>query len=186
MTAHKICLFNKALHNRSAFSCGVQSIDSWLHASISKQIKNDRIKLYCATDESGKLVGFYALNAHCIRPEDAAALAQKGERHEIPVVYLPYIAVDAAHQGQNLGAALMGHAIMKSVEISDKIGAAALVLDVKKDADFEKRLSFYSRFGFQPLNPETPHKVFLSMKLARLSVKRVKPTEAALTAADVK
>lgn len=174
---HKILLFDKALHDRSAFSCGIQVIDNWLQNSVSDQIKQDRIKLYCATDRSGKLVGFYGLNAHSIRPESAGSLARKGERHEIPVIYLPCIAVDVGHQGQDIGTVLMAHAIIKSVEVADTLGAAALVLDIKEDCDLERRTRFYEKLGFKPLSNTNPRRVFLSIAVARISVEKLKSAQ---------
>ncbi|MTH80325.1 GNAT family N-acetyltransferase [Paracoccus aestuariivivens] len=176
---YKISLFNKALHDRSAFSCGLEGIDNWLKNSISDQIKENRLRVYCAVDDNGRVVGFYALNAHSVRPEEAPALAKKGERHEIPAIYLPSIGVDSSCQGNGLGSALMAHAIRKSVEAADQIGAAAIILDVKRDDNLDRRMKFYTDLGFQLLGGSAELRVFLSMKAARLSVEQMKAAQAA-------
>lgn len=176
---YKISLFDKALHNRSAFSCGIETIDRWLKTSITSQIKDNRVRVYCAVDEDKKLVGFYGLNAQSIRIADGGLLAKSGGRHDIPTIYLPCIGVDSQYQGKDLGTALMGHAIKTSVVIADQIGATALILDVKEDKDFERRLRFYTKLGFSLLGGSEQSRVFLSMKTARLSVEKLKSTQSA-------
>ncbi|MCR9137629.1 MAG: GNAT family N-acetyltransferase [Alphaproteobacteria bacterium] len=166
---HAIKTFDKALHDRSAFSCGVDKIDNWFKTAISEQIKQKRIVVWCATNPEGVLSGFYALNTHSIVPKDAGALARRGDQFPIPVIYLPATAVASDLQGQGLGKALMGHAIRQSVDISNRAGAAALVLDVLQDDNFEKRRAFYSRIGFVQLG-SAPVRMFLPLKTALVSM----------------
>lgn len=161
--------FNKALHDRGAFSCGVQQIDAWIKAGMNEQIKANRLVVWCASDGEGTLSGLYGLNAHAIKPETAFTLARRKERHDIPVIYLPFIAISNELQGQGLGGKLMAHAINQSVEISEKAGAAAIVLDVLKDDKYDKRMAFYQGIGFAPLgNP--PGRMYLSMSVAKASL----------------
>lgn len=160
---YKIGLFDKALHDRSAFSCGIPAMDSWLKSSVSEQVKSNRVRVWCATDQKNQLVGFYGINAHSINPECAPNLAGKKERKPIPVVYLSAIGVATNFQGKGVGANLMGHAIGKALEISETIGAAAVVLDVLKDENFERRMAFYVSLGFVLLGGEPENRVFLSM-----------------------
>jgi hypothetical protein len=62
-------------------------IDNWLRKSITEQIKADRLRVWCATDREARLVGFYGLTAHEVRP--APALARRRETKSIPAIYLP-------------------------------------------------------------------------------------------------
>lgn len=166
---YEIRKFDKALHDRSAFSCGVDQIDNWLKNSISDQIKYNRLVVWCATDQERRLCGFYALNAHSVRPEAASALARRKERNPIPVIYLPAIAVASDLQGQSVGTALMGHAIRQGVDISEKAGTAALVLDVLEDDNFDRRKAFYEQIGFTLLGDD-PKRFYLPMNTARASL----------------
>lgn len=161
--------FDKALHDRGAFSCGVQQMDAWIKTGISDQIKANRLVVWCANDGEGKLCGLYGLNTHAIKPETAFILARRRERHDIPVIYLPFIAISDDLQGQGLGGKLMAHAINQSVEISEKAGAAALVLDVLKDDKYDKRIAFYQGIGFAPLG-EPPERMYLSMSTVKASI----------------
>ena len=44
-----IAKFDKALHDRSAFSCGFSPIDSFLKSSLSDQIKAGMVAAWIAT-----------------------------------------------------------------------------------------------------------------------------------------
>ena len=165
--------FDKASHDRGAFSCGVPAMDRWFKESISDQIKANRTRVWCAIEKTGKVVGFYALSAYAVEPSSSPALADRRERHPIPAVYLSALATDRSVQGQGLGGALMADALAKALEISDIIGAAAVVLDVFRDDAHEKRMKFYMELGFAPIDPGgNPNRVFLSMESVAQSITR--------------
>ncbi len=163
--------FDKASHYREAFSCGVPGMDRWFKESISDQIKANRVRVWCAVDETGKVVGFYGLSAHSVEPSASPALAQRRERYPIPAIYLVALATDESVQGQGIGGALMADAMIKSLEIAETIGAAAIILDVFEDVQFERRMAFYQAIGFETLSPEeNPKRLFLSMKDVELVI----------------
>lgn len=167
---YKISLFDKALHDRSAFSCGVKAIDNWVKSSVSDETKADRLRLWCGTDDSGTLFGVYAINPHSVNPLDSGLLARRGERKPIPVLYLSCLAIDVRFQRRGLGEAMMGHAIAKAVQFSVEIPVVAIVLDVYDDENFERRLAFYRRLGFVSFASETPSRMYLPIADARKSV----------------
>lgn len=157
--------FDKASHDRGAFSCGVAGMDRWFKESITDQIKANRIRVWCAVGKSGQVVGFYALSAHSVEPSTASELATQRDRHPIPAVYLSALATDQFVQGQGLGSALMADAMLKALEISKVIGAAAIILDVLEDEMFEQRMKFYLSLRFAPIDPSgNPKRLFLSIK----------------------
>ena len=176
---YKISLFDKALHDRSAFSCGVKAIDNWVKSSVSDETKADRLRLWCGTDDSGTLFGVYAINPHSVNPLDSGLLARRGERKPIPVLYLSCLAIDVRFQRRGLGEAMMGHAIAKAVQFSVEIPVVAIVLDVYDDENFERRLAFYRRLGFVSFASETPSRMYLPIADAR---KSVEAADAALAA----
>ena len=175
---YKITQFAKALHDRSAFACGVPSIDNWIKTSISDETKNDRVRLWCGTDPDGTLFGAYALNPHSVALEEAGPLARKKDRKPIPVLYLTCLAIDVRFQKKGLGEALMGHAIEKAVQLSKEIPISAIVLDVFKDESFDRRLAFYSRLGFCSFDPENPARMYLTMTDARVALAAQEKQEA--------
>ena len=108
--------------------------------------------------------------------ETAPALAQRRERNAIPTIYLVALATDTTVQGKGLGGALMADAMMKALEISDTIGAAAIILDVFQDELFSQRMEFYKKIGFAQISPATnPNQLFLSLKDIQSSINRIRP-----------
>lgn len=169
-TPYVIQQFDKALHDRKAFSCGVTGMDRWFKKSISEQIKHNRLRVWCAVDRHGVVVGFYGLSAHSVEPENAPALQTKGERRPIPAIYLVALATDDRQRGRGLGCALMADAIAKALDVSETIGAAAIILDVLKDDNFDRRMAFYRRIGFEQIDEvNAPARLFLSLKWAAAS-----------------
>ena len=163
--------FDKASHDRGVFSCGVAGMDRWFKESISDQIKANRLRVWCAVDAEGRVVGFYGLSAHSVEAETSPSLARYRERHLIPAIYLAALATDQSVQGQGLGSVLMADALAKALEVSETIGAAAIILDVFEDSQLERRMAFYKNLGFRPLNPEDDCKrLFLPMKEVGLAI----------------
>ena len=75
MPALTIAKFDKALHDRSAFSCGFRPIDNFLKSSLSGQIKAGMAQAWIATaDDDPAALGFYTLGAMAPGP----ALAHRG------------------------------------------------------------------------------------------------------------
>ena len=163
--------FDKALHDRGAFSSGVEPMDRWLREGAAEQIKLNRLRVWCATTEEGTFVGYYALAMHSVLPDAAPALTRRRERHAIPAIYLTALAVSEGHQGQGIGSALLGDAIARSVALSQEIGTAAIILDVLKDGHYERRRSFYLSLGFAEIGNGDPARLYLSIKdaIAELS-----------------
>ena len=162
--------FDKALHDRAAFSSGVVAMDRWLRESIGDQIRQNRLRVWCATDPGGAFVGYYALAMHSVLPDEAPNLAGRRERHPIPAIYLSALAVHQAHQGKGIGGALLGDAILRSIRISGEIGAAAIILNVLEDETFERRRNFYTSLGFAGIGGDNPARLYLTIRDAKASL----------------
>ena len=176
--ALRIQKFNKALHDRSAFSCGHGPIDNFLKSSLSDQIKAGMIAAYMATADGETAVrGFYTLGAMAVRvnlgPKNSLG-PKKWARAgvpEVPVIYIRAVAVRKDCQSKGIGTALVIDALRKCTDIADRMGAAAVVLDVLQDEKFERRWSFYEDLGFKPLNdPDNPYRVFIPMADVRATL----------------
>ena len=167
-----IAKFEKALHDRSAFSCGFGPIDNFLKSSLSDHVKNGFVTAWVATAEGDAAVlGFYTLGALVIRAGLGPAKWQRAGIPDIPAIYIRAVAVRTDIQRQGLGTALVVDAMKRCLGISEQMGAAAIVLDVLEDAHFERRWTFYADLGFQPLgDPENPHRVFIPMADVRATL----------------
>jgi hypothetical protein len=160
-----IQLFDKALHDRSAFSCGFEPIDTFLKSSLSDRIKDGMLAAYMATAHGDTAVlGFYTLGAMAVRAEFGPSKWQRTRAPDIPVIYIKAIAVHRPKPATRLGTALLIDGMRRCVEIAKSMGAAAIVLDVLRDDDFDRRFGFYANLGFRPLgDPDNPDRVFISM-----------------------
>ena len=70
LPALTIAKFDKALHDRSAFSCGFAPIDNFLKSSLSDQVKDGMVTAWIATaDGDSAVLGFYTLGAMAVRAE---------------------------------------------------------------------------------------------------------------------
>lgn len=164
--------FDKALHDRSAFSCGHGPIDNFLKSSLSDQVKNGFVAAYMATTgDDPAVLGFYTLGALAVSCDLGPGKWQRAGVPTIPVIYVRAVAVRLDQQGNRLGTALLINAMRRCVDLSEKMGAAAIVLDVLHDDHFERRWRFYETLGFVPLHdPENPHRVYIPMNDVRASL----------------
>jgi len=163
--------FDKALHDRSAFSCGHGAIDNFLKSSLSDHVKNGMVAAYLATaDGDPSVLGFYTLGALAVRADLGPRKWQRRGIPDIPVIYIRAVAVRQDQQGRGLGRALLINAMQRCLGIAEQMGAAAIVLDVFNDAHFDRRWSFYADLGFRPLeDSRNPHRVFIPMSDVRAS-----------------
>lgn len=167
-----IAKFDKALHDRSAFSCGFEPIDKFLKEALSDHIKAGYLAAYMATVEGEKqVIGFYTLSAFAVCPDHIATAKRPRPPQTIPATYIKAVAMHKDWQRQGYGRALMIHALRNSLKIADAVGSMAVVLDILEDADFERRKAFYENLGFRPMgDPENPNRVFLSMNVIKSSL----------------
>ncbi|WP_172293812.1 GNAT family N-acetyltransferase [Pseudoruegeria sp. HB172150] len=167
-----IARFDKALHDRSAFSCGFGPIDNFLKSSLSDQIRAGMVAAWIATAEGDPAVlGFYALGAMAVRAEFGPEKWQRAGVPDIPVIYIRAVAVREDMQGKGLGTALVVDAMRRCLGIADQMGAAAIVLDVLRDDHFERRWNFYEDLGFRPLgDPLNPERVCIPMADVRATL----------------
>jgi len=167
-----ITKFDKALHDRGAFSCGFAPIDNFLKSSLSGQIKAGMVTAWIATaDDDPTVLGFYTLGAMAVRADLGSTKWQRAGVPDIPVIYVRAVAVREDMQGKGLGTALLLDAMRRCLGIADQMGAAAIVLDVLEDEIFERRWKFYAELGFRPLgDPDNPHRVFIPMADVRATL----------------
>lgn len=167
-----IRLFDRALHDRGAFSCAYRPVDKFLRSSLSDNVRDGLVAAYMATAGSGTAVlGFYTLGAMAVRADMGPAKWQAARTTDIPAIYIKAVAVRKDQQGKGLGTALLIDAMRRCVDISRRMGAAAIVLDVMRDDNFDRRFRFYGKLGFRPLgDPDNPDRVYISIKDVAVSL----------------
>lgn len=160
-----IAKFDKALHDRSTFSCGFAPIDHFLKSSLSDQIKAGMVAAWIATAGNvAAVLGFTTLGALAVRPDAGPKQWQRARMPDVPVIYIRAVAVRQDMQGKGLGTALVIDAIRRCMRIAEQMGAAVIVLDVLRDDLFDRPRQFYQELGSRLLrDPMNPTRVFIPM-----------------------
>jgi GNAT superfamily N-acetyltransferase len=153
-------------HNRSGFSCGEPSLDSYLHQQASQDIRRQISAVYVLQDDQESCIaGYYTLSATSIQfPDLPESETRKIPRYQsLPACLLGRLAVDRRYAGQGMGRRLMLDAIKRSIEMASSLGMIAIVVDAIDD----DAVSFYKHFGFRRFPDESSRRLFLRMSDAR-------------------
>jgi|CXWL01.1.fsa_nt_gi GNAT superfamily N-acetyltransferase len=152
-------------HDASAFDCGTESLNAWLKRYALVNQQNDSAQTY-VLHRNNVVVGYYALTAGSVRPEEAPGRVSKGlAKHPIGVILLARLATDKREQRKGLGAALLKDALLRVMSAADAIGARAVLVH----AINEQARSFYEHFGFER-SPIDELELMLLMKDLRASL----------------
>jgi len=149
-------------HNRSAFGCGIESLDTYLRRQATQDVKRRISRVFVARypRDPARILGYYTLSSLSI---DLSALpaqaARKLPRHPLPAALIGRLAVDSSVQRKGIGKMLLSNAIKRTLAVSDDIAIYALVVDaIDRDAE-----SFYLRYGFSLLS-HAGNRLFLPLK----------------------
>lgn len=146
-------------HGRADFSCSAEPLDRYFREQATQDVRRRATACYVAVDiGANRVAGYYTLSAGGIPLNDMpAALAKRLPRYpSAPVARLGRLAVDQAHRGRKLGAALLWDAAMRAAR--SEVAVFALVVDAK-DAQAE---AFYRHHGFVVFGSES-RKLILSL-----------------------
>jgi GNAT superfamily N-acetyltransferase len=138
------------IHELDAFGCGMPSLDQWLkrRARGNQASGASRVYVACRNDT---VVGYYALAAGAIERDEAPSKVRRNMPSSVPVIILGRLAVDRHEQGNGIGAALLRDALLRALNASHEIGAAAVLVHALND----RAKAFYLAHGFivSPLEP---------------------------------
>jgi len=146
-------------HDRTGFSCGVGPLDRYFREQVTQDVRRRVTACYVALDTgTGAVAGYYTLAAAGIPLGDMPApLAKRLPRYpSVPVARLGRLAVDQAHRGLQLGAALLWDAATRAAR-SD-VAVFALVVDAKDN----QAEAFYRHHGFAAFG-SLPRQLILSL-----------------------
>jgi GNAT superfamily N-acetyltransferase len=146
-------------HDLSRFDCGDAGLNDWLkRRALKNEGESSRTYVVCAGDA---VVGFYCLAAGAVIRAEAPKPLQRNMPEQVPVILIGRLAVDAAHQGQGIGAGLLKDALLRAIAIAEAIGVRAILVHALNG----KAAAFYARYGFQP-SPIDPQTLLLPMETA--------------------
>lgn len=156
---------NTALHDRHSFDCGVSELNAFLKQHANQNQLRNVSKTYVAvvavsSDDIKKIYGYYTLSAGHISfdllPESEKS---KIPKYPVPIARIGRLAVDKNHQGQGIGGFLLHDAFTTVLNIAEKMGVFAIVVDAKND----EAKAFYKNYGFNELQ-DSGLTLFLSVK----------------------
>lgn len=145
---HPRKLTKQDLSSLEEFSSGSNELDTWFKKYSWQNQRANNAVVYISTLDK-KIVGFYALAASGVSKEDLDEDFGKRRPTDIPCILLARLAVDKKVQRMGVGRSLLIDAIKRAREVSDSIGAAALIVHCQ---DLNAKM-FYQHSGnglFQP------------------------------------
>lgn len=145
-------------HDRALFACGEPSLDRYLKAQATQDIRRGLAACFVAAAQDGRIAGYYTLSAYSVLAGDVPeSLVRRMPAYpSIPAFLLGRLAIDAAFKGQGLGGALLADALTRACQ-SEIPGFAMIV-----DALNASAAAFYLHHGFLGF-PSAPHRLFLPL-----------------------
>lgn len=148
-------------HDRSAFGCGNEQLDRYLHSTATQDKKRNIAIPYVVFDrDRQKIVGYYTLSMSGIHLENLPlSVVKKLPKYPIVgVTLLGRLAVANDYKGYGWGKLLLMDALYRSLSVSKTTASFAVVVDAIDD----EAVKFYQRFEFQAF-PDRSHKLFRTM-----------------------
>jgi GNAT superfamily N-acetyltransferase len=162
--------------DRKAFRSGDADLDSFFQKyAWQNQFRHHIGNTYVAVER--RILGFMTVSVSSMEFERLPAdLKRKLPRYPIPVLRVARLAISEDAQGQGIGRRLMRAAFAMAIELRAKLGCAGVVVDAKRGVE-----SFYSSFGFEPLEiiegelqeKPTPRPMFLAIREVESAIKAV-------------
>jgi GNAT superfamily N-acetyltransferase len=154
-------------HDRAAFSCGVDSLDSYLKTQASQDMrrKANAVFVLVPADSPPAIAGYFTLCSYGIAP---GSIPEEARTHlpRYPVVSATLIgrlAIGKDSQGKGLGSRLLAKALQKAHDNASVVGSSMVVVD----AIDERAVRFYRAHGFLKL-PESMRLVLPMRSISRI------------------
>lgn len=135
-------------HDRSAFTCGVESLDRYFRTQASQDVRRKANGVFVLVDPRAphEVLGYYTLCATALAQGDVPHAARKHiPRYPlVSATLVGRLAVAATRQSHGLGALLLADAVQRAYASADSVGSSMLVVD----AISEQAAGFYEANGF--------------------------------------
>ena len=152
-------------HRLDAFDCGEPALDEWLERHARSAHASGSARVFVTTLQDGEtVVGYYALAAAQVGPEEATERTLRGQARArpVPAILLARLAVDREHQRAGLGRSLLQDVLLRCLEAAEAIGARVLLVHAKNEA----AKAWYMQYGFDE-SPTDPLHLLMLLKDAR-------------------
>ncbi len=139
-------------HNRKSFDCGNVTLDDWLKNYATQNERRGFSRTYVAVVDD-VVLGFVSLATGDMDKDAVPADIGKGAPRDVPVVVIGRLAVDQRAQGRGLGRSLLAFALQRSLDVAEKVGVRAVVINAinERARDFYLSLAEFEWVSEQPL-----------------------------------
>ena len=153
--------------NRETFNSGAEELDAWLsrYAWENQRANNAVTFVSCV---GNIVVAYYSIAVSAVAKEEAPAKVTQGAPSQIPCILLARLAVDLAYAGHGIGVALLRDALLRSLQLSETVGARAVLIHARDDA----ARAFYEHNADCYPSPLDSHQLMIPMKWIRQSLLR--------------
>jgi predicted N-acetyltransferase YhbS len=151
-------------HRLEGFSCGEESLDSWLCRRARHAEATGSARTFVTTADGERVVGYYALAIGQVEPGDATDRLLKGQpaQRPVPVLVIARLAVEERLHGNGLGSSLLQDALLRCAAVAETAGVRAVVAHAE-----ERASGFYDQFGFEASPTDPLHQILLMKDLRR-------------------
>lgn len=150
-------------HLLDKFDCGDKTLNWWLANKAPHNQTEGGSRTWVVTVDN-RVVAYYASSTAVVLRSRATKRAARNQPDPVPAVLLGRLAVDGKNQGQGLGAALLKHFILKSLEVAQITGVRVLLVHAKDPT----AAGFYARYGFEPSHIDSLTMMLLVKDIAAL------------------
>ena len=149
----------KNKEGRNKFDCGIRELDEYIKNYVSQDIKKKITACYTLSLKK-EIFGYYTLSNYSIGKEDIPLeYSKKISYSEIPCALIGRLAIDKNHTEKGLGKDLLIDSLLRCVDLSNKIGIFAIVVEAKN----KEAKQFYLHYGFKELETNKS-KLFISIE----------------------
>ena len=147
-------------HDRAAFSCGIETLDAYLHKQARQDLKKRAAVPFVITPDGTTIAGYYTLSQYSVQLDEVPAeVAKKLPKYPtVPAALLGRLAVSSAFRGHGHGATLLMDALYRTLQHSREVASAGVIVDAKDAA----AVAFYKKYGFLEF-PRIERRLFLPM-----------------------
>ena len=154
--------FDNRKHNRSAFCCGKDSLDSYIKKQASQDMSKRVATVFVLVDfPQTDIIAYYTLSSYVVElAQLEESFAKRLPRYPLlPATLLGRLAIDRNYRSQHLGELLLINALERALGATSQVASLAVVAEALD----EQAVTFYQKYGFQVFK-EHSMKLYLPMK----------------------
>ncbi len=157
-----------------SFDCGEAAYNDWLTLHAGASVKAGVCAVYLLveqSEDSDRVVGYFAINPTQVVREQAPASLSRGWPLSVPAWKLGKLAVHVDLRADKLaqwGSQLLREAIETVIRVADAGGGKVIVVD----ADNSGLLDFYARNGFKATGLDGDLSLYMKVSTARKAFHR--------------